>query len=359
MPSTSTLASEVVMNELHGRYYDGKSSRAYEVTVLLTERVCHITGGGIDRSVPIADLAVAERFEGANRIISFPDGASCELRDSKELAEILHRAGHGDSVVVKAQQRWKWVAASLVLLAIVFGATYQWGFPWIAEKLAYRLPDPILVAISKKTLDSLDRFEMNGIKMVEPSELPEERQQQLRERFAHLSFPPGEYVTTKVQFRASKRFGPNAFALPDGTVVFFDDLVKLAESDEEIVAVFTHEAGHAARRHGMRQMIQGSMTGLVLAAYLGDISSLAGALSGWLIQAKYSRDFERDADRYAATMLRQNNIPPRLLGTFLLRIEKKLGKQSGSEDKKSSLSDYLASHPATQERLQEMEALSH
>lgn len=346
------------MSELHGNYYDGTSSRAYPVTVGIHAGQCEIRGNGFTRIVPINELSVAERFAGANRLITFPDGASCELPDSGELAAMLSNAGHDDSVVVKAQRRWHWVAASFILLMIVFGATYKWGFPWIAEKLAYRLPDQVLAAISKKTMESLDRFEMGGRKMVEASEIPEERQLLLRDRFSRLVFPPGEFVNTNVQFRAGKAFGPNAFALPDGTVVFFDDLVKLAEHDDEIVAVFAHEAGHSARRHGMRQLIQGSLTGLILAAYLGDVSSLAGALSGWLLQAKYSRDFERDADRYAAAMLRLNNIPPRLLGTFLMKIERKHGKLAGDAENKSSFGDYLASHPATEERLREMEALS-
>lgn len=358
MLSTSTSVSDIAMSELRGNYYDGTSSRAYPVTVRIFAGQCEITGAGFNRTVPIAELSVAERFEGANRLITFPDGASCELPDTDELAGLLKAAGHGDSVVVAVQRRWQWVLISFILLMAVFGATYKWGFPWIAEKLAYRLPDSILVAVSKKTMESLDGFEMNGKKMVEPSTLPEERQQQLRERFAHLTFPPGEHVRTNVQFRASKAFGPNAFALPDGTVVFFDELIKLAENDNEIVAVFAHEAGHAARRHGMRQLIQGSLTGLILAAYLGDVSSLAGALSGWLLQAKYSRDFERDADRYAAAMLRLNSIQPRLLGTFLMRIEHKLGKPKGEDAGKSGFGDYLASHPATEERLREMDALS-
>jgi len=358
MPSTSTSHSDLPVNELRGRYYNGRSSRAHDVVVRFGADRCTITGSEIDRTYRVSELNVAERFEGTSRIISFPDGASCELPDSALLTALLKRSGKKESLANTAHRRWKWVALSCVLLVVVFGVTYRWGFPWIAEKLAYRLPDVVLTAVSNKTMETLDNLEMRGVKVAEPSALPEERQKELRGRFARLASPPGEQVTAKVHFRASKAFGPNAFALPDGTIVFFDDLIKLAQNDNEIIAVYCHEAGHAARRHGMRQIIQGSLTGLVLAAYLGDVSSLAGALSGWVLEAKYSRDFERDADRYAAAMLRLNGIEPRVLGTFLLRIEQKQGKAPSGEGRKTGIGDYLSSHPATEERLREMETLS-
>jgi len=95
---------------------------------------------------------------------------------------------------------------------------------------------------------------------------------------------------------------------------------------------------------------------IALAAYFGDVSSLAGALSGFILQAKYSRDFERDADRYAAITLKANNLSPRLLGSFLNKLEEAHNKKTGSRGKDKTL-DYLSSHPSTDERMKEMEKI--
>ena len=85
--------------------------------------------------------------------------------------------------------------------------------------------------------------------------------------------------------------GANAFALPNGTIVVTDDLVKLAEHDDELVAVLAHEIGHVVSRHALRRVLQDSGVMLLVAGITGDIvsiSSLAAALPTLLIEAKYS-----------------------------------------------------------------------
>ena len=352
MFSTSTSHSDPVQTgEVAGSYYDGSSSRSHPVRISVHDGQCTVVGNNIRKSFPFDRIVVSEPLEGAPRLLRFPDGSSCEVPESPALAGLLARSGHRESLVVRMQKTWRWVAVSAIVLVMALAAAYQWGLPLAAEKLAAKLPERALTLISEQAMANLDgRF-------LAPSGLSADRQQQLRERFSRVSFPPGTHVRTNVQFRTNSFAGANAFALPDGTVVFFDRLVELAQSDDELVAVFSHEAGHAAHRHGVRQMIQSSIVSLVLAAYIGDVSTLAGALSGWLLEAKYSRDFEREADRYAAAVLKQNSLSPKLLGTFLLKLEEDHRKQKKGSGG-SSFFDYLSTHPATEERMKEMERLS-
>jgi Zn-dependent protease with chaperone function len=351
MFSILTFHSDSHPLKVTGLFYDGVTSRAWPVEILLQEGQCMISGAGIDRTFPFANVKISEPFDGAHRMLQFPDGSSCEIPDSSELHLLLKAAGHKQSLVVRIQKKWRWVAFSFMLLIALIAAAYVWVLPVAAEKIAYQLPDVALSLISQQALASLDK------KLLGPSVLPAERQQQLQERFARVAFPPGDFVAAKVTFRSSTFGGANAFALPDGTLVFFDKLVKLAANDDELVAVFAHEAGHAAHRHGVRQMIQGSIVALTLAAYIGDVSTLAGALSGWLLEARYSRDFERDADRYASAVLKENNISPVLLGSFLVKIEADQKKRKGKGDEESGgkMFDYLSSHPDTKERMKALE----
>ncbi len=352
MSSILTFHSESLPLKVTGLFYDGVTSRAWPVEVALKGGQCIISGAGVDRTFPFANVTIAEPFDGAHRMLHFPDGSSCEIPDSLELHLLLKTAGHKHSLVVRIQKKWRWVAFSFMLLIALIAAAYVWVLPVVAEKIAWQLPEMALSLVSQQALASLDK------KLLGPTALPAERQQQLRERFARVAFPPGDFVSTKVQFRSSTFGGANAFALPDGTVVFFDKLVKLAANDDELVAVFAHEAGHAAHRHGIRQMIQGSIVALTLATYVGDVSTLAGALSGWLLEAKYSRDFERDADRYAAAALKKNNLSPVLLGSFLVKIEADQKKRKGKGDGESGskMFDYLSSHPDIKERMKALES---
>ena len=157
-------------------------------------------------------------------------------------------------------------------------------------------------------------------------------------------------------FRDGQSLGANALALPNGTIIVTDQLVGLAENDEEILGVLAHELGHLKHRHSLRMLIQGSVVGFVLAWYIGDVSTVAAGLPTLLLQARYSRDHEREADRYAATVLKANAISPQRLADMLGRLEASHTECAAENEPSDNALDYMASHPATRERI---EALKH
>jgi Zn-dependent protease with chaperone function len=190
-------------------------------------------------------------------------------------------------------------------------------------------------------LEALDRA------VFEETRLPPERRRALAERFAALLPPGGEAPRYALHFRASEPVGANAFALPSGEVVVTDALVALAESEEELLGVLAHELGHLHGRHSLRGLIQGSIVGILVGLWLGDVSAFATGLPAFVLQAKYSRDFEREADAYAAALLRANGLGTRPLADLLAR----LAASHGEGDAGASLAAYLSSHPATEERI--------
>jgi predicted Zn-dependent protease len=159
---------------------------------------------------------------------------------------------------------------------------------------------------------------------------------------------PGTRAPSRILFRSSPQIGPNAFALPGGTVIVLDQIVQLADSDEQILGVLAHEMGHINERHALRQMLQASVVGLTMAWYVGDISSLLAAAPTALLETRYSRDYESRADQFAIDMLRSNHISPRYLADMLEKLEHAHG---GKADKKDSLMNYLSTHPNTAERI--------
>jgi Zn-dependent protease with chaperone function len=216
----------------------------------------------------------------------------------------------------------------------------------MAAAAADAMSPAVLQQIGGGALDLLDRT------VFDESALPAGRQQEIVREFRRLELPDvAATLTPRLTFRRSETLGANALALPSGVVVVTDGLVTLAKDDREILAVLAHEAGHIARRHGVRHLLQSSAITAFIAWYVGDISSIVATAPTLLIDAKYSRDFEREADDYAAVVLRTNGIPLDHLANILQRLE---AAPRGGQTGRSPYPDYLSTHPATDERLRRL-----
>lgn len=116
-----------------------------------------------------------------------------------------------------------------------------------------------------------------------------------------------------------------------------------------VLAVLAHELGHAHGRHGLQLLLRTSAVGAFWSFYIGDVCQLLAAALAALVEARYSQDLEREADDYAASLLRQNGMPPGLLADVL---EKLAAAHPGSP------AGYLSSHPPTAERLEHLRVLA-
>ena len=166
------------------------------------------------------------------------------------------------------------------------------------------------------------------------------RQTALTRRFTAL-LPPREGVPKcRLVFRRSK-IGPNACALSAGEIVITDELITLLDDDDAIMAVLGHALGHLHQRHMMRRLVQSAGVGGVTAGLFGDVSSLLVTLPTVLLDLRYSRDVEREADDYAIGMMKANGVSL----SHMIAGFKKLEKLNAES------STYFSSHPLTSERI--------
>ncbi len=322
-------------------YYDGKSATRHSVTLHIDGGIAHIEGEGIKRDALLSSLRISEPMGNAPRVITFADGAICEVRDHVTLNALLAQTGYQEKAVVRWAQSGKMVLAMLALSVLFVLASYRYGLPLFADMVAERLPADTLAKLGDHVLAALDES------MFKPSTLSAARQKKIIEGFERLKVPGGRVVPHKVLFRNSPQIGANAFALPSGDIVMTDELVALAKDDTEVHAVLAHELGHLEKRHSLRQLLQATIVGLVVSWYIGDVSSLLASAPVAILQARYSRDFEREADTFGAAMLRANGLSPGYLANMLERLEQAHG--GGEPDSKSN--DYFSTHPGTQERV--------
>jgi Zn-dependent protease with chaperone function len=337
---------------IDGTWYDGKTStphpavlRAYDNGAVAVEA----SGDGRKLlATTESRLKISPRLANTPRYIYFPDGEKFET-DHNDLVDAVAATVKQPSflnVVHRLETRWRYVTLISVVFVLLLAGFVKYGIPAAAEFLAFRLPPSVMETASRQTLEALDSA------VFQPSELPPETQERLLAAFAPVIRRHGQYHPT-ILFRKGGRVGPNAFALPSGTILFTDEMVALAERDEELVSVLAHEFGHVVHRHALRSLIQKSLLGFTLLAITGDVSGSSELLLGlpvFLTELAYSRDFEREADAYALAYLRSNDLSPHhfaaLMGRLETVVEKRQGKKGGG------WTSYLSTHPITEERIE-------
>jgi Zn-dependent protease with chaperone function len=337
-------------------YFDGRTSRVQPVRLAVEagEAVLFDAEGTALRRAALSTLRVSERVKHAPRLITFEDGAFCEINDPAEQASLnalLHRTGYREGWVVLAQNSWKLALGSLLAMVVVLALGYRYGLPWGAKVVANMVPQRAEAQLGRSTLKAMDE------RWLRPSKLPAAQQDRIRARFSVLHRPPQATHTYHIVFRDAD-IGANAFALPGGDIVVTDALVKLVGEGDGLTGVLAHEAGHVEYRHGLRQVIQSSAIGATAALLFGDVSTILSGVPAALLTLRYSRDYERDADRYAALLLQENGLSVGAFADVLQALEDTHGgtRKADATNKAHAASDddasaFFSSHPLTRERI--------
>ncbi|WP_230980348.1 M48 family metallopeptidase [Oryzicola mucosus] len=302
-------------------------------------------------TAPLRDADVSARIGSIARRVTFPDGSVFETKDNDGIDRLLRGAGSRTAGVVSGLEQFRPRLIAFVLLTIVFCvAIYRYAVPALVEVAIWATPPAVTTAISQSVMVSLDNS------VFAESTLPEARRKALSDGFSQLSAltPRGETQTPgspayTLNFRRGGSIGPNAFALPDGTVVLTDELVELAGSDDEIVlGVLAHEIGHVDHEHSLRQLYEAAGTAGLIMLIGGDIGAGTEDLltqGAALVALSHSRGAEREADRFSVELMHKAGRDPAAVARFFELLQKKLG-DTGSDD-------FLSTHPATPERIAE------
>jgi len=203
--------------------------------------------------------------------------------------------------------------------------------------IARSLPPSVEQRIGAGTLKFLDTH------ILSPTRLTFSRREAITARFRALTAEVEGVPHYELIFRKS-RIGPNALALPSGQIVLTDDIVQLLDDDDAIMGVLAHELGHVHEHHFMRRLIQSSAIGALATALFGDVSSVIANIPTVLLDLKYSRDVEREADDYALALFKANGISREKLAY----VFRKLGEK---EVAGGDIPAYLSSPPANAERI--------
>jgi Zn-dependent protease with chaperone function len=339
-------------------FFDGRSARLHPARLDVQAGQLHVSTPSFVRSYPLDGVRLAEPFAAAPAVLRFEDGASCEVPAGDAQRELLAAIGYRKSRVMRWQERWPLALLALVLLLSLLAFVYFRVLPAAAERIAASLPPSVDASLGKSTLAAL---EARGL--LAPSRLSDERIAEVQALLPRV-LPRHPRIPVRLIVRDAPRWGANAMALPDGTIVVTDMMVRLVQNRrneltdtgrEQLVAVLGHEVGHLELRHSARMLARSSLTAALSATLFGDFSAVAAGLPAALSQAEYSRAMESDADRYALAVLRHNRIPVMSFIEALGKLEDQHRARGTTPQWLREGMDYMSSHPKTAKRILDLQ----
>ena len=140
----------------------------------------------------------------------------------------------------------------------------------------------------------------------------------------------------------------NAVSLPGGYIYVFKNLLKVADTDDELAVVVGHEVGHIVARHSIKrlQAIWGYSVLSLLAAGTQNPEFAQGAQLAYVqLMTGYSQQDELLADKLGARYTKRAGYQPDAMMSFLKKLRKRENKE------KLQPMSYFRTHPYISERI--------
>lgn len=293
-------------------------------------------------SVRKGDAKLSSHVAGVPRRLELADGAVFVTRDNDALeaatADIIARRGFSIARLERPTILLFVIGVTTIIGLLVLA---RFGIPVIAKPLAEWTPPAVSRAAGAGTLKSLDRV------LLSETELPEDQRKRLTAGFDALVHASGFEGQPQLYFRRSPTIGPNAFALMGGQIVVTDQLVRLLNDEDQVIAILAHELAHAQLRHVEQKLWRVAGTGLVLLLLIGDAGTLIEELAtlGYgIAELKNTREHEAEADDAAVAMMIKADMDPSALAAAMQGFKQLCGKFCDS--------GWLSTHPGLDDRIE-------
>jgi len=154
----------------------------------------------------------------------------------------------------------------------------------------------------------------------------------------------------------------NAFALPTGQLYVTRGLIALASDTSELSSVLSHEMAHVLAKHAAIREDQARQAAIVTRVVSDmsndpDLTALALAKTK-LTMASFSRAQEFEADGIGVALSARAHFDPYGAARFLTAMERNAELKAGKPAVDPRVQDFLSSHPATPERVQNAQTIA-
>lgn len=335
---------------LKGFAYNAGSSRQLDVRLdgsyhqgETCIRIIGLKGDEVVRCV-LHELKIDVALGSTVRKLTFPDGTVFETSDHSGFKKI--EVVIGDKFLHRLEQFGPHLFGICLACLGVGYLLWRYGLDLLAGLVIIIVPNIVVEQIDRGVLQTIDYV------LAEPSNLDEGKKDDVRLIYKRLiaALPDKERKAHKftLLFRDIPSIGPNAFALPGGTMVITDELVSEYLDKDILAGILGHEIGHVVDEHGLRRLYRSFGAYVLVAVLMGETGPLMEdfLLEGnALLALSYSRMQETQADKFGLSLsYRAGFNPTGLKKFFQLMLLKKKEKNH-----------WMSSHPNHKTRINDID----
>lgn len=355
------------------RYFNGVSAVPELGTVRFYNSILSFKSDQYTHTLALQNFESFSRISKGVRFTLFKDEHKespvleifCDSNDStffeREWIITQKSAGGWKSLVARVRETNIFVLAAIALcISTGIGFAYTKGLDYVP----YLIPRNVDHSLG-------ERFQKEIASQLKVCEDPEAN------RFFDLALkefvPQNSGYSYKVSIIAREE--PNAFALSNGQIYFFSGLIREAKNQAEVIGVLSHEIAHIEKRHHIRNLTKALGTTFAVSLLIGpgladyQIAETLTEIGSTVLLLKYSRDFEREADRTSIEYLKNRNFTTKGLLTFFERmmvyeVEEEEETTTPNKDVDKSKNNFnidfaklLSTHPATKDRIDDLKKI--
>lgn len=216
----------------------------------------------------------------------------------------------------------------LAVFVIAIVAAYFWLVPFLADKLAKKVPVSYEEKLGDGIYDALKTgFVIDAVKTA-----------YINDFFKELKFE----TPYNIRITVVNENIPNAFAMPGGNIVVYDKILAGMDGYEDLAALLAHEFTHVNERHTTRALFRQMASSLLLSIILGDVGTIGNAIISNADNLKglsYSRSLEKEADLKGLELLSERKIDCNGFVNLFSLLQKEVDDHGGPT------TEWISSHP--------------
>ena len=231
------------------------------------------------------------------------------------------------------KNQWRMIRMLAVFIVILVSA-YIWLVPFLAERLAKRVP----ISYEERLGDGIYSA-LKPTFTIDP-----EKTAYINDFFKELD------IDSKYNIRITvvKENMANAFAMPGGNIIVYDKILAGMNGYEELAALLSHEFTHVDERHTTRSLFRQQAASLFISIIFGDVGTIGNVIVSSADDLKglsYSRKLEKDADMNGLKILSERKIDCNGFIHLFGLLEKEISETGGEP------TEWISNHPDIEKRI--------
>ena len=219
----------------------------------------------------------------------------------------------------------------LIVIFILLLAVYIWVVPYLAVRLAERVPVSYEENLGQKMYDA----------MSVGYTVDETKTKYINQFFTELNIA----TPYAIHITVVKDDVVNAFALPGGNIVVYDKILAGIDDYGELAALLSHEFTHVQNRHTTKSLFRQMGNSVFLSVITGNTGAVSNVIirnADNLKSLSYGRGLEKEADLGGLKILSDRMID----ANGFIKLFDMLKRQGGPQ-----ISEWMSDHPDLDRRI--------